>query len=251
MVVEHPGQSGFLIHCPPEAPGVQRGALVAVVRAVSEDALKAGLHFVQATLPPEDKAGADTVRAGGYEFIAELVYMRLNLPRPSQPRHPRDLRLQSYDQFTDKQLGELIAATYEDSLDCPLLLRARPIAGVIAGHKATGLFHPQSWWIVYQEEMAAGCILLNDQPAGRNGEVVYVGVHPRHRGKGLGRWLLRHAVADGRRRGLRSFSLAVDGRNDPAKRLYARCGFRETHRREVYAMIKARASGERARRAGC
>lgn len=240
MVVEHPGGTGFLLHCPPDAPGVERGALVELVRAISEDSLKVDLYFVQVALAPEDRTCIETVRAGGYEFIAELVYMKLDLPRPSRPRRPRDLRLESYGQFTEQQLGELIADTYKDSLDCPLLLRARPIAGIIDGHKATGVFHPQSWWIAYRDGHPAGCILVNDRPEERKGEVVYVGVHPRHRGRGLGRWLLRHAISDGRRRGLRSFSLAVDGRNEHAGRIYARCGFRETHRREVYAAIAAR-----------
>jgi ribosomal protein S18 acetylase RimI-like enzyme len=56
-------------------------------------------------------------------------------------------------------------------------------------------------------------------------EVQGLAVDPDAAGRGIGRALVEAAVEEVRRRGGRKVSLRVLGPNDPARRLYARCGF--------------------------
>ena len=269
MIVPHPGGSGFLFHCPLDAPGVDAPALEDVVRQATAAALADGMHFVQVSMlsggPAQRQAAADW----GYVFVAELIYMALDLPGASaktqacetQARGPAEgYRLRTYSQFTEAELGGLILATYEQSLDCPALLPLRTAEEIIASHKASGQFRPEGWWIadaggeaagpalrspqggagpvLRSPEGGAGCILVNDRPLEEAAEVMYLGVRPEHRGKGLARSLLDLAAQEAGRRGLRRLLLAVDSRNVPALGLYERAGFRQRHRRWVFAAIR-------------
>jgi mycothiol synthase len=58
------------------------------------------------------------------------------------------------------------------------------------------------------------------------GEVKLVGVRPEHRGRGLGRDLVRWGVRTARDRGASSVILAVEGENEGAIGLYTSLGFR-------------------------
>ncbi len=58
-------------------------------------------------------------------------------------------------------------------------------------------------------------------------------VPPEHRGKGLGTKLLTFADETGRKLGKRGMSVIVSDGNASARRLYDRCGYRETARREM------------------
>jgi mycothiol synthase len=57
---------------------------------------------------------------------------------------------------------------------------------------------------------------------------------PEARGRGIGRALTALALAEARGAGAERVTLAVDVRNEPACRLYARLGFQVTEQREVY-----------------
>jgi mycothiol synthase len=63
-------------------------------------------------------------------------------------------------------------------------------------------------------------MLLNLVPQRRSAELVYLGIAPAWRGKGLGRRLLQHGLSVTHRHGASSLSLAVDDQNAPAVRLY-------------------------------
>jgi mycothiol synthase len=63
------------------------------------------------------------------------------------------------------------------------------------------------------------------ETGGRVGDVALVGVLPEWRGRGLGRELLRWAVADLRARGAGTVILNVEAENDRAMGLYRRTGF--------------------------
>ena len=244
MVVANAGRSGFLYHCPPAAPGVDAQALAELIRVVSLDALEGGMCFVQALCRLDERENIEVLAAAGYEFLAKLVYMRLDLCARHVSRPGAEgLSWRSCGEFDEDELPRVIAATYEGSLDCPALFGARDVRDVIAGHKATGIFTPQSWWIARKDGSPAGCILVNDSRSATTAEIVYAGVVPSFRGHGIGRALVRKAASQARRRGLDAITLAVDARNRFARRLYRREGFMETDRRVAYAML--------ARKDGC
>ncbi len=65
-------------------------------------------------------------------------------------------------------------------------------------------------------------------------ELEYVLVHPRHRGKGVGRQLLEHWLAWAQRQGALEALLEVRASNVAASRLYRELGFVERGRRQSY-----------------
>ncbi|OPX22328.1 MAG: hypothetical protein B1H04_05130 [Planctomycetales bacterium 4484_123] len=83
-----------------------------------------------------------------------------------------------------------------------------------------------------------GCVLVNDSAARPDEcEVVYLGVRPEWRRRGIGRAMVRRALAATARRRRSALGLAVDAANAPAVSLYRSEGFQEVGRREVYLRL--------------
>jgi ribosomal protein S18 acetylase RimI-like enzyme len=64
-------------------------------------------------------------------------------------------------------------------------------------------------------------------------EIVAMWVDPAHRGRGVGAELIDELVRWARSEGSPSIALWVAENNDPARRLYERCGFVATGERDV------------------
>jgi mycothiol synthase len=237
LVVTSPGRTGMLFHSPASADGVDARSLAAVIRGISRDALGEGVAFVQSLVLPTRPADADALRSAGYEWLAELVYLRKSLAGCASAEDSARYTWRDHSAWRGEPLARVIEATYADSLDCPALCGLRDLADVVAGHKASGAFCPESWWLVEHDGRDVGCILVNDSGgAERTMDVVYMGVVGEFRGRGLGRAMLRHAARWAARRGRRFLTVAVDAGNVHATRIYEAEGFRETDRRTAYIL---------------
>ncbi len=124
--------------------------------------------------------------------------------------------------------------TYEGTLDCPRLNGVRSTEDVLATYRRSGEFDPARWFLVRLEEQDVGCLLLADHPRNEQWELIYVGLVPSARGRGLGRQLVRHAQWLVRQAGRRRLVLSVDAANGPAIGLYASEGFVAWDRRGIY-----------------
>ncbi len=241
MISENPGRTALLLQSPHDARGVDETALVELLRAACTASLEANIAFVQAMVDPENPAETDVLVRAGFEKLAELLFMRLDLSSRVAPdsaaKNPA-LAWRNYGQFDEAELGRVIESTYVDSCDCPRLCSLRDIAEVIAGHKSGGLARPDAWWIVDVDGVAAGCILVNDYAQSLSGDVAYLGVVPASRGMGLSREMLRRSAEKARKRGLKSLTLAVDADNLFARRVYDSEGFEELHRRLAYVFSR-------------
>jgi putative acetyltransferase len=93
----------------------------------------------------------------------------------------------------------------------------------------TALQDPRiTFWTVQEGDEILGCVALK-QLDPEHGELKTMRTSAEHRGRGLGRLLLEHVVAEARRRGYRRISLET-GTEDffaPAHALYTRSGFVE------------------------
>ncbi len=239
LVLKSPGNVGFLFFAPP--PSSQRlwPAAVAAVRSATEAALADGLSLVQAMTDPGATAEDALLREAGLGRLTELVYMRLSLQEWSAPPEAPALAIRRWGQFTEEELRNVIAGTYQQSLDCPALARVRDIPEVIETHRASGVFRPGSWWLVDCDGQAAACILANAVPHARDWDVAYLGVRPEFRGRGLGGRMLRRMLREARGGGMQGVTLAVDAANPYAQRLYDAEGFREQQRRVAYVRLRA------------
>ena len=237
LVVPSAGRVGMLFHSPPQAPGVEVRAVSGVVARAAGQALQDDLAFVQALLPTSRRADSRMLLDAGLQKLAELVYMRRDLSKPVPEPDPPRVTWRNYRKEGDEQFAAAIAGTYEQSLDCPGLRGLRRLSDVIAGHKASGIFNPKSWWIARVADRPAGCILVNESAVSPgDAELVYMGLLAGFRGRGLGGAMVRHAARWARRRGRRFLQVAVDSENAYAKRVYDREGFRETSRRIAYIL---------------
>lgn len=236
MVLENAGHTGMLFFSPPDAPGVDRAALVDLVGQVCGESIAAGgMSMVQSLLPADATQQLQVLGEGGMVRLTQLNYMRLELPANLPPLLLEDqLTWRDFHHAGEYAFGQVITETYRQSLDCPALEGVRRIEDVIAGHRASGIFTPQSWWLAIFQGQPAGVLLLNDTLSGNSCDVVYLGVAPPFRGQGIGRAMLRRAMHETAQRGATAVTLAVDDANAPAARLYESEGFAVLSRRVAY-----------------
>ncbi len=184
-----------------------------------------GVDLVQVLLDPPDRRAIGLFAAHGFGWIAELLYLQSTV-RPRTPRVvlPNSWTWQTYSDQTYEAFASAITASYQQSLDCPGLNGLRSIEDVIAGHKAGGEFDPRFWYLLRIEDVSAGVLLVNRVPRSDVAELVYLGVPPVARRKGVGALLLRQAFAAAAEMGTHRLTLAVDSENEPAVRLYYRHG---------------------------
>lgn len=191
-----------------------------------------GVRLAQSLLDPGETAALAAFLAAGFSRLGDLDYLRRPLPRSPEgadPTLPDDVRLVPLDRLGqpegDRLLAEALARSYIDTLDCPELAGLRELPDVIESHRAVGRYDPALWWIVMHQDQPEGCMLLTRCPESSAVELVYLGLGPSLRGRGVGSALLRiglNRIAGGPEA---TVTCAVDTRNTPAQRLYKRAGF--------------------------
>jgi mycothiol synthase len=157
---------------------------------------------------------------------------------PRQEAHAPDFDWRPFDASIAEEFHTVLQATYTGSLDMPELEGTRGLEDILAGHQAAGLFVPERWRLgrVPGEPEAAAVLLLTQAPGRDAWEVIYLGLTPPARGRGLGRAVIRHALELARGQAP-VLELAVDLRNTPAVRLYSDTGFTPRDRRAVHLAV--------------
>ena len=235
VTVINPGRTAVVYHSPPNTPA-EVAPLARLLAELTDATLERDVAFVQSLLPVDAADDAEALLLAGYEYLTMLIYLRrpveAGLPAPLPVPH---LRWRTFQPGEERMLGELIADTYVGSQDCPTLLGRRRPEDVVEGHKASGTFRPECWFMALLGDEPVGCVLINDSTS-RPGEceVVYLGVRPAWRRCGIGRAMVRRALTAAVELGRSAVGLAVDAANVPAMELYRSEGFREAGRREVY-----------------
>lgn len=233
--VPSPGRTAVLF-LPPlkDHPAILPATQVAIEGAIA-DAAAAGAVLVQVMIDPPDTVTAAACQHLNMIRLAVLHYMERR-PPPNAPatQLPPEVRLESYSPATHALFRQAILGSYEDTLDCPALSSMREIEDVMTGHRAVGAFDPNLWSVVMEGEKPIGCLLLADVPARRALDVVYLGLTPQARGRGIARGLMQRVLAIGCRRGFDLMSLAVDGQNAPALKLYRRFGYGQVAQRVAW-----------------
>lgn len=242
--IESPGRTAILLLPDGGAAAPRADALAALVQHVIRSEAQRDVHVLQCLIRPDHQEHAALLGRLGFTDLAILSYMEWTPPVGAEPAEPAlppslnsdDIRWVTYDEKRHDEFSRLVAATYRDSLDCPGLSKLRDIDDVITGHKASGRFHPDHWLLLRCRGAAIGCILFGEHPLKPTMDLVYMGVCPQWRRKGIARLLLGRGLALATRRSCSSVTLAVDTNNLPALELYRSARFRETTRRR--AMIR-------------
>jgi len=216
--------------------------------------------LAQVLMPLGARDDAARLRAHRFVHLADLLYLvSLEIEFPAADpaakkgpglfcaKHPAgrsgkinqvpfSLRFEPCANPSDSRLAGIVQASYEGTLDCPLLNEVRQIGDVLEGYRAGGVFHPNLWLIASHAGRDVGCLILSDHPRHGNLELVYMGVLPAWRGRGWGGQLARKAQWIARRLGRPRLVLAVDAANQPAVAAYIAAGFQAWDRRR--AMVR-------------
>ncbi|HXE53085.1 MAG TPA: GNAT family N-acetyltransferase [Tepidisphaeraceae bacterium] len=224
LPIVSPGRT-MLLFTPTQRPrGIDVGPMI---EALCNRFAQQGVHLAQALVDPSDMQGRQLYAAHGFREMAELIYLQAAVRRTAPPQLPDGLSWQTYSSDVHAAFAQAILDSYQQSLDCPALNGLRAIEDIIAGHKASGEFDLRFWFVLTGQSGAVGVVLLNRVSRSDMAELVYFGLSPAWRGRGLGDLMLRHAMWAVRQMNLNRLTLAVDSRNAPALKLYYRHGLQQ------------------------
>ncbi len=203
-----------------------------LLSAASQAQDPAAAALIQALLEPSQRLESQALTEAGYTKLAHLIYMqRPTEPTVRPPTFDPQLRVLHWSDANRDAFATAIVASYEKTLDCRGLLGLRHIDDILAGHLATGAFKPELWLALYHRDEPVGVLLVNPLPPRRAAELVYLGLTPPWRGKGLARRLVIHGLNLAHQHHADSMILAVDQVNTPAVRLYQSMRFAPTARK--------------------
>jgi ribosomal protein S18 acetylase RimI-like enzyme len=236
LTVEQPGRAAMV--WPPAVCDTREAAEVAnaLLQAADRRLMGRGVRVLQALLDPHDLRGARCLVRNGYAQVAELVYLERSLEGLAASGGV-DLQFATYGEARQALFESVVERTYADSLDAPELNGLRPIGDVLAGHRAVGVFDPARWLVALEQGEPVACLLMAGHPDMDAWEVVYVGVVPSARGRGLGRELTLEACRRARQAGARRLVLAVDAKNRFACNIYSGLDFQPWDRRCAYMRV--------------
>jgi mycothiol synthase len=204
------------------------------VEALCRWAFQEGCTMLQVILEPSDLERIEVCKSGGFSSLTELVYLLLPIDPANEPPAGRaNVTWETYTPQNQHIFKTVIAQSYQQSLDCPELEGIRDMEDILLGHQSAGEFDPKGWFLLKYQDNPAGVVLLARQRQAEAMELVYMGIVPQYRSRGLGGELLNKAIRWSRHCGARCLMLAVDSRNTPAYQLYARHGFCTLFRRAV------------------
>jgi ribosomal protein S18 acetylase RimI-like enzyme len=233
-----PGNTASVWPPPPEHADADE-LLRAAARFVDERRIILAQMNVAADVPFTRRRMAEV----GFPHLADLLYLFAETAAPVRSLQlPANL---AFVQSTAEQrahLAQVVARTYEGTLDCPALDGVRSIVDVLSGYQQQGEYLADQWYIVRVDGVDAGVLILANHAATGNWELVYMGVTPEARGHGLGSCIVSFARNAAARGGAQRIVLAVDAANQPAVDMYGRAGFLEWERRAVYARMASRTS---------
>ena len=213
----------------------------ALLQALRRTCVAQGFEVLQVFSDEDDTEVFAVLSECGLKRLALLLFMERRIDEDDRniPSAP-EIRWIPFSQEAEGDFARVVERTYEKTLDCPKLNEAGRVRGRLAGYRRGPAFAPELWMIAEVGGEATACLLQNVRPEEDSYELAYVGVVPEHRGKGLGRRAVEHALRVlGEREGSTRLWLAVDSANTPAVNTYNQLGFTIYDRRVVYFSLLA------------
>lgn len=233
------GRTVLMLPAPVGQNGLRAEETAAAFQACLTALEPTDFTFAQTILPLDQRALHEIIESAGFTRLTELIYLERDARYPWLDAPAAETAWLEYSSQSHAQFCDCILRTYEGTQDCPELIGMRTIEDTIASHMGAGPFDPALWNLLLHDGVPAGVLLCANHT--RTFEIVYTGLLPEYRGLGLGKILMRCAVAHARRRGVNHLTVAVDERNLAAIRLYEQHHFEPISRRIVHLM-RSRAS---------
>jgi mycothiol synthase len=226
LPVVSPGRTMLLLSPPWLPKDLPAEAIAGVIEGACEFHRDQGVQLAQLLIDPAELSLRTAYIAQGFTDLAELVYLQREVRKVVPlPPMPSSLQLANYSAQTHDLFASTIARSYEQSLDCPGLSGLRDMEDVVAGHKGIE-FDPSIWYLLTVNQAPSGVLLLGTATHANALELVYLGLVPEARRRGLADILMNIALLSVLRRNRSELTLAVDSRNLPATKLYFRHGLK-------------------------
>ncbi|MCA9071002.1 MAG: GNAT family N-acetyltransferase, partial [Planctomycetaceae bacterium] len=194
----------------------------AILKEIGRQMKALELCLGQVLLDPDDSSNRHLLEQNGFPHLTDLHYLLYTVSSTRPVEFSQELETETFHPIANSdRFEQILERTYIGTFDCPELDGLRTPQEALEAHRATGQFDPNRWWLVRHKGIDAGLLLLNAHPDRDLLEIVYLGVVPEARRRGVGESLLRKAIAQAHQE-RRSLVLAVDERNRPARNLYAR-----------------------------
>lgn len=238
LAVPGAGRTAMLFTSNPqgEAPRAELARVIESACATLTDT-----RLAQVLLDPAECGARAALSLAGFLALDELLYLRRPRPRPDEFARdatlPESVAVRAWRPGDDPAIAAALEASYVGTMDCPELCGLRTMEDVLASHRATGSWEPSHWWLISDGEHPSGALLFNPCPEQDSVELVYFGLAPALRGRGLASAILSRGLAALSQRRETTVACAVDARNTPARRLYERFGFIPFGRRA--ALVRA------------
>lgn len=234
----------------PGSEAIARAERSACVRAVCDFLSREQSSVVKVAqgLPESRESWAMiAMQDAGFLSVGRLSYLRRPIGDRTGgfdqvPAWPTDVEVVPLTTIESRQWDDALIKSldrsYVDTMDCPELCGMRATEDILASHKATGEFDPSLWWVFLLRGEPHGCLLLTRCPEQRTLELVYLGLSPQLRGRGLSRAALWMGIQAAKPSCLGwNVACAVDLRNAPALKLYGRLGFRSFSERTAMVRV--------------
>jgi ribosomal protein S18 acetylase RimI-like enzyme len=234
-------QAAALVQTLPGALGVAwapRGdsaeAIGAVTAAACEWLHFRGVKVCQAFASAEEVPDMIGLERHGFRHTTQLVFMLHEVDRAEDRTQSRNrAEGEYYRAAIREEFVTTLLATHTDTLDCPELNGSRTNDELVAGFELPGVAPVSArHFLAKVEDTPIGVLVTN--PGDGALELTYLGVVPSARRRGYGNQLVRRVLFDAVAMDFSTVTLSVDARNAPAMKLYARHGFVEYDRREVW-----------------
>lgn len=201
---------------------------------------KSGAKLAQCLINPNDLSEGELLRGYGFVHSTDLFFMARHV-MPEEPLEQdaeggpelENLQHEPFGIDNTNRFAATIEQTYRQSLDCQFLNGLRTGADALASHQLSGQFDPRFWRLYSIGSSDVGVLMMNPHPDQNGIELVYLGVTPEFRGRGLGKRMLAEGIRAAAEADQRMMFLAVDCGNAYANDLYSQFGFVELARRRV------------------
>lgn len=213
----------------------ERAVEDALMQHLCQEIESSGSKMAQVLLAPDDNAEIDLLKRFQFRHLTDMFFLVRLLSADDLSKLPANSDY-DHDLFDDKladRFERTIEQTYLQSLDCPFLDGFRNGKDALFSHRLSGTFDPAGWRIYRIGNRDVGVMLMNEHPDQNAIELVYFGVVPEFRRRGIGRQMLAEGIHAATITGRAALFLAVDCENTYANALYGEFGFTELARRRI------------------
>ena len=183
------------------------------------------IRLLQALTTSAQDVDAEVLKAAGFTALGGVVHMTCRSDIPALPGKPC-LELEPFvDSPTNwNRLERVYEQTCVGTRDFPELDLLSGIE-LLKGYQSVGHFREELWQFAKLDGHDIGCLLVNELNEPEVCQLVYCGLIPAVRSRGLGKELANLGERLAARQGAKQLVLSVDKRNSPAIAAYQAAGF--------------------------